>query len=87
MNITLTDGQFKEIKGELISELKGTFKTLLIEILESEYDVYEEIVNGVESKLDEGIIYENLDKIIDKLDKESVINSITNSLMEKLTNL
>ncbi|WP_342532670.1 hypothetical protein MHB40_14535 [Lysinibacillus sp. FSL K6-0057] len=85
MNITLTDEQFKEIKEELISELKGNYKTFLTEILENEYDIYDEITNTIESKLEEGIIYENLDKILDKLDKQTVINSITNSLMEKLT--
>lgn len=85
MNITLTDEQFKEIKGELISELKENYKTFLTEILENEYDIYDEIVKAVESKLEEGIIYENLDKIIDKLDKKVVIDAITNSLMEKLS--
>lgn len=85
MNITLTDAQFKEIKEELISELKGNYKTFLTEILEKEYDIYDEITNTIESKLEEGIIYESLDKILDKLDKQRVIDSITNSLMEKLT--
>ena len=85
VKITLTDEQFKEVKKELIEDFRCNVKEYIGEFIDEEFDLYEVVMEQIEAKLEENIIYDNLDKIISKADKGKITELVSNQLMEKLT--
>ena len=85
VKITLTDEQFKEVKKELIEDFRYNVKDYIGEFIDEEFDLHDVVIEQIESKLEENIIYDNLDKIIDDVDKDKLIKMVTDKLMEKLS--
>lgn len=85
VKITLTDEQFKEVKDDLIKDLKFDVKGIVKDFIENEYDIYDEITNHIQEKLEDEFIHDNLDKIFSKVDKEQLSKVISNAIMNKLT--
>ena len=85
VKITLTDEQFKEVKKELIEDFRYNVKDYIGEFIDEEFDLHDVVIEQIENRLEENIIYDNLDKIIDDVDKDKLIKMVTDKLMEKLS--
>ena len=85
VKITLTDEQFKEVKKELIEDFRYNVKDYIGEFIDEEFDLHDVVIEQIENRLEENVIYDNLDKIIDDVDKDKLIKMVTDKLMERLS--
>ena len=85
VKITLTDEQFKEVKKELIEDFRYNVKDYIGEFIDEEFDLHDVVIEQIENRLEENVIYDNLDKIMDDVDKDKLIKMVTDKLMEKLS--
>lgn len=86
MNIQLTNEQFQDVKVKLVNEIKKDFKNTLTEILEDEFDIYEEVSEHIHKLLQDEMLANNMDKIVEKIDKEQLVKLVAELLMDKLDN-
>ena len=85
VKITLTDEQFKEVKKELIEEFRYNVKDYIGEFIDEEFDLHDVVIEQIENRLEENVIYDNLDKIISDIDKDKLIKMVTDKLMKRLS--
>lgn len=86
MNIQLTNEQFQDVKVKLVNEIKKDFKNTLTEILEDEFDIYEEVSEHIHKLLQDELLANNMDKIVEKIDKEQLVKLVAELLIDKLDN-
>ena len=81
VKITLTNEQFKEVKNELIEDFRYNVKDYISEFIDEEFNLHELVIEQIESKLEENMIYDNLDNIISDIDKDKLIKMVADKLI------
>lgn len=55
MGITLTDEQWQEVKAELMSDMKAVFRDVVYEIIETEVDFENTIIQIIAEKISKNV--------------------------------